>query len=371
MSWTYEPSLDEYDKEVTQDTSTAGRWTFKRYMYFKPDSYDNWSIGKPANNKNYSFDLITNDSFPQIGDSCPDNVNFYVLAIVSIKNLSSEEHGEHSSYCQVTVEYENKKKTVTSSSSGGGGNPNRSKPPWKRPVDDFMVVSQEMTKPLTYAYDGENDQEMVVPSTSAGQAFYDLTDSYFIQRATWTFATKDGDFSIDKPIINAGEVTLFEKISIPEGAGLLLPPGYKKLYWSESGDDDEGEEYDEWSFEILIDTTYFHKLNVLNAGTKFIKGGNLVDICSWYTYDPSESNPPEKNFGSYDEMMKARADVYSKNAAIKDESKKLQWFGDFVQTPIPLTKSGEIDKGAIGYPTDTIRNTYSLYEKGSWDLGVR
>jgi hypothetical protein len=369
MSWTYEPSLDEYDKEVTQDTSTAGRWTFKRYMYFKPDSYDNWSMGKPANNKNYSFDLITNDNFPQIGDSCPDNVNFYVLAIVSIKNLSSEEHGEHSSYCQVTVEYENKKKTVPSSSGGGGKNPNKSKPPWKRPVDDFMVVSQEMTRPLTYAYNGEKN-EMVVPSTSAGQPFYDLTDSYFIQRATWTFATKSGDYSISAPIINKGLEILFEKFSIPAGAGLLLPPGYKKLYWSESGDDD-GEEYDEWSFEILIDTTYFHKLNVLNAGTKFLKNNNLVDICSWYTYDPGDSDPPKKQFGSYDEMMAARANVYAKNSSIKDESKKLQWFGDFIQAPIPLTKSGDIDTGSINDPSYTITNTYSLYESGSWNLGVR
>ena len=43
MSWTYISSLDEYDKQVTKDTSTPERYTFKRYMYFKPDQYDNWS----------------------------------------------------------------------------------------------------------------------------------------------------------------------------------------------------------------------------------------------------------------------------------------------------------------------------------------
>ena len=110
MSWTYEASLNEYDKEVTQDTSTTGRWTFKRYMYFKPDTYEKWSKGQETESRNFSFDLITNNDFPKLGDPCPDNVNFYVSSIVSIKNLNSQEHGDHASYCQVTVEYENRKK---------------------------------------------------------------------------------------------------------------------------------------------------------------------------------------------------------------------------------------------------------------------
>jgi hypothetical protein len=113
--------------------------------------------------------------------------------------MSSQEHGEHASYCQVTVEYENIKKKSTS--SGGGGNPNKNKPPWERPVEDFTVVSQEMSKPLTHVYDLSNN--LVVPATSAGQPYYDLTESYFIQRATWTFATKSGSYSLSAPIINS------------------------------------------------------------------------------------------------------------------------------------------------------------------------
>jgi hypothetical protein len=362
--WTYEPSLNEYDKEVTQDTSTPGRWTFKRYMYFKPDTYNEWSTGQNTSNKNFSFDLLTNNNFPRLNDPCPDNVNFYVSAIVSIKNLSSEAHGEHSSYCQITVEYENKPKKK---SGGGGGNPNKTKPPWERPVEDFTVVSQEMTKPLTYAY---KNNQLVVPATTAGQPYYDLNDVYYIQRATWTYASKSGNFSIRYPRINDNDVTLFNHVVIPEGAGLLLPPGYKRLYWAEAGDD-IGQAYDEWTFEILIDTTYSHNLNILNAGTKFLKNNNLVDICSWYVYDPNSTDPPQKMFGSYDEMMNARSQVYQRNQSIKDESKKLQWFGDFLQNPVPISLNGGIDIPAINDPSKTIKNQYRVYDVGNWNIGVR
>lgn len=362
--WTYEPSLNEYDKEVTQDTSTPGRWTFKRYMYFKPDTYNEWSTGQETSNKNFSFDLLTNKDFPKLNDACPDNANFYVSSIVSIKNLSSEEHGEHSSYCQITVEYENKAKKKNQS----GNNPNKTKPPWERPVEDFTVTSQEMTCPLTYAYNEDN--KLVVPATTAGQPYYDLNDVYYIQRATWTFASKSGNYYIHYPTINKSQVTLFDAVVIPEGAGLLLPPGYKRLFWAEAGDE-VGEPYDEWTFEILIDTTYYHKLNVLNAGTKFLKDNNLVDICSWYVYDPSSSTPPEKKFGSYDEMMNARSQVYQKNQNIKDESKKLQWFGDFIQSPVPISTGGGVDISAINNPSLTIKNQYRVYNEGSWKIGER
>lgn len=367
MSWTYEASLNEYDKEVTQDTSTTGRWTFKRYMYFKPDTYEKWSKGQDPESKNFSFDLITNNDFPKLGDPCPDNVNFYVASIVSIKNLNSQEHGDHASYCQVTVEYENRKKKSSSGSSGG--NPNKNKPPWERPVEDFTVVSQEMSKPLTYAFD-LNDN-LVVPATSAGQPYYDLTESYFIQRATWTYATKSGNYSRSEPLLNASNVTLFGKFSIPAGAGLLLPPGYRKLYWSETGDG-EGEAYEEWSFEILIDTTFLHRLTVLNAGTKFRKNGNLVDICTWYVYNPTSNTPPQKQYGDYADMMAARANVHAQNKNIKEESKKLQWFGDFTQTPLPISSSNnDIDTTAINNPSLTDENIYRVYSKGNWNLGVR
>ena len=364
MSWTYEASLNEYDKEVTQDTSTTGRWTFKRYMYFKPDTYDKWSKGEEIGNKNFSFDLITNNDFPKMGDPCPDNINFYVSAIVSIKNLNSQQHGDHCSYCQVTVEYENKKKV---SSGSSGGNPSKSKPPWQRPVEDFTVVSQEMSKPLTKAYDADN--KYVTPATSAGQPYYDLTGSYFIQRATWTYATKSGNYSLSKPIINSSKETLFGKFEVPAGAGLLLPPGYRKLYWSENGTDNP-QDYEEWSFEILIDTTYYHNLTVLNAGTKFKKNSNLVDICTWYVYDPSSSTPPQKQYGDYADMMAARANVHAQNKNIKEESKKLQWFGDFTQSPLPISKSNNsVDTAAIANPSQTEENVYRVYDKGNWHLG--
>lgn len=370
MSWTYEPYLNEYDKEVTQDTSTPDRWTFRRYMYFKPDSYDDWSTGKYISSNNYSFDLITASEFPKVGDPCPENVKFYVSAIISIKNLSSEEHGPHASYCQVTVEYENIKKKVTESSSVSSGNPNRQKAPWKRPVEDFTVISQEISKPLTWAYNVVT-KNWETPATTAGQPFYDLTDSYFIQRATWTYATKDNeDYSLDAPCINKSTVKLFKKFEVPAQAGLLLPPAYRKLYWSKDGSGD-GEAYHEWSFEILIDTTNKHLINIINAGTKCFSESNLVDICSWYVYDPSGKNEPKKNYGSYNDMMKARAEVHSKNKTIANESEKLQWYGDFVQTPIPLNDVGEIDTSAIQDPKKVLRLKYCSYYEDNWNLGMR
>ena len=371
MAWIYESSLNEYDKEVTQDTSTQGRWTFKRYMYFKPDTYDNWSKGKNVNieEKTYSFDLITNDDFPKLGDICVENEAFYVSSILSIKNLNSQEHGEHFSYCQVTVEYENKPRS-NSSSTSSGGNAYKDKLPWERPVEDFTVVSQEMSAPLTEAFN-DNDK-VVIPATTANQPFYDLTGVYYIQKATWTYVTKSGNFSLSAPVINKSDVTLFDKIIIPAGAGLLLPPGYRRLYWSTNdGDKENIEPYEEWSFEILIDTAYNHEIGVLNAGTKFAKNGATIDICSWYVYDPNSQTAPTKEFGDYAEMMQARANVHNQNRLIKDESKKLQWFGDFVQQPIPLDGSGNIDKVAINDPSQTYELFYRIYEKGDWNLGVR
>ena len=67
MSWTYISSLDEYDKQVTKDSSTPERYTFKRYMYFKPDQYDNWSKSMNYTGIPYTAELVGNANIPSAG----------------------------------------------------------------------------------------------------------------------------------------------------------------------------------------------------------------------------------------------------------------------------------------------------------------
>jgi hypothetical protein len=71
-------------------------------------------------------------------------------------------------------------------------------------------------------------------------------------------------------------------------------------------------------------------------------------------------------------MMAARSNVHAQNKNIKEESKKLQWFGDFTQSPLPISKStGDINQTAINDPSLTDKNIYRVYDIGTWSLGVR
>lgn len=372
MAWTYIQNMDEYDKEVQKDSSTSNRYTFNRYLYFKPTQYDSWAKGQNYSGVPYTAELVGNANIPSGGTHLTGSLSaFYVSDVVSIKNLSEEDHGDACSYAVVTVEYENKPK----SQSGGGGSgesgsssaqdaPN--KPPWQRAVEDFTVTNQEISIPLTEAYEyGEND---IVPvATTAGQVLYGFTASLWIQRLTWTFNTKSGDYSMAAPLINDTSVTLFGKVTIPASEGLLLPPGYKRLYYTDQKNGYENEPYDQWTFEIIHNSMGFD-IPVLNAGTKAIIDGNLVDICTWYVYDPNGQDPV-KEFGTFAEMMEAKMDVDEYNKNITDETQKKVWHGDYVQSPVPITEQGEIDTAAIDDPMSTYRRYYAQYEEGTWSLG--
>lgn len=371
MSWSYISNMDQYDKEVSKDSSTSNRYTFNRYLYFKPDQYENWSKGKTYSGVPYTAELVGNSNIPSGGTHLTGSLSaFYVNDIISIQNLSEEDHGDACSYAVVTVEYENKKKSQTSSGSSDSGKSSAqdgpNKPPWQRAVEDFTITNQQISIPLTEAYEyGEDD---IVPvATTAGQVLYGFTASLWIQRLTWTFNTKSGDYSMEAPLINDTSVTLFNKITIPAGEGLLLPPGYKKLYYTDQRNGYEYEPYDQWSFEIIRNSMGFD-IPVLNAGTKAIIDGNLVDICTWYVYDPN-GNAPTKEFGTFAEMMEAKMQVDEYNKNITGETQKKVWYGDYVQSPVPITEQGGIDEGAIEDPLTIYKRYYAQYEEGTWVLG--
>ena len=377
MSWNYISSMDEYDKEVSKDSSTKDRYTFRRYLYFEPSQYDQWMKGGNYSGIPYTAELVGNPNIPSAGTHLDGSLSaFYVNDVVSIINLSEEEHGDHCSYAQVTIEYENKKADSGSGGESGGGSsesqPSRGLKPWERKVDDFQVTNQEIQVPMTEAYEYDEDDYVPV-ATTAGQVLYGFTCSVWIQRLTWTFNSRSGDYSIPSAIVNSSDVTLFNKFTIPSNCGLLLPPGYRKMYYYEEGDEEHPTEYDQWNFEIIVNTSSQRfDIPILNAGTKAIIDNNLVDICTWYVYDPSSSSTPiQKEFGSFADMMDAKKQVDQFNKNITDESQKKVWHGDYVQSPIPITQGGEIDLQAIDDPTLTHIRWYTQYEEGSWNLGIR
>jgi len=366
MSWTYISQLDEYDKEVTKDKSVSDRWTFNRYMYFKPDQYDKWSKGQSYTGVPYSAELIGNPNIPSAGTYLTGSLSsFYVNDIVSINNLTEEEHGDACSYAVVIIEYENK-----AGSSGSGSSSERVDYPWNKPVDDFSIVSQELQIPFTQGKkEGSND---VVPvATTAGQVLYGFTTSIYTQRLTWTYNCLPGDtYGITAPIVNNRDYTLFSVFTIATGTGLLLPPGYKRMWYYKNGSSN-GTRYSQWSFEIIVNPLGWD-LEILNAGTQAKFNNNLVDVCSWYVFDPTQQNAaPQKQYGSFNDMMSAKRAVDAHNKNITDKSQHQIWHGDYVQNPVPLTENGEVDTGAIANPANTFKLKYKKYDKGSWNLGTR
>lgn len=380
MSWTYIPSMDEYDKEVTKDPSTYDRYTFKRYMYFKPDQYDKWAKGQNYSGVPYTAELVGNSNIPSAGVHLAGSLsNFYVNDIVSINSLSEEEHGDACSYAVVTIEYENK-----ISNSGGGGSsdkgeqssqPSRGLKPWQRHVEDFTITNQEVQIPLIKGYDvtsGYLNPPMKTIATTAGQPLYGFNGSLWIQRLSWTYCSIGEDYSMDEPLINSSGERLFDKIVIPANKGLLLPPSYKKMYYYEDANDQNPIAYDQWNFEIIVNEAQGFDIEILNAGTKAISGNAVYDICTWYIYDPL--NPPgnvTKLYGNFGDMISAKMAVDAYNKTIRNDADKQVWSGDFVQGPVPLTAQGNYDIAAIMNPTNTYKLKYRQYKAGSWNLGTR
>ena len=365
MPWTYINALDEVDHELTADREVEGRYTFQKHLYFKPDVYESWVSGGLLNNIPYSAELIDHTSIPARGTFLPAPLDkFYLSHVVSITNLTEEEHGNAASYGVVTLEYENMPPKSSGSSSS---NDIKNVPPWEERVADFSIIWQEGSEPMTVAY--IEDEDMMGPiMTTAGQFIYDFTAPIWTGRATWTFNDRaNSNYSMTEPRINENAVTLFNKFPIPAKNGLLLPPTYKRLFYT----DEKGKttEYAQWSFEIIINYRGF-KIPVINAGTKAKEDGVVYDICSWYIYDPQNPGSAFTHFGSFEEMMEAKALIDETNKSITDETQKRIWSGDFIQSPVPLTEDGDVDYQALAGSTPFIKN-YRNYAYGNWNLGIR
>lgn len=378
MSWTYHPELDELDYEVEKDQSTPGRYSFKRYMYFEPSQYTDWSQGKNTNGVSYTAELVNDPRIPSAGTYLSGLLSaFYVNDIKSIKNMNEQEHGDHASYAKVTLEYENMPSDTSSPTYYGGGSSGRSDSqdeiglkPWQRKVDDFTVTNQQIEVPLVEAYKFPwSSSSKVKVCNSAKQPFYGQTTSKWARRLTWTFNTQSGNYAISEPIINQNTVTLFDKITIQDHHGLLFPPGYKKLYYYENSKDAAPQAYDQWTFEILV-LPDPQVIQFIDAGTKAIMSGQLLDICSWYVYDPQVPLDTTKKYGSIAEMWQDKLDVEIYNNTISPSPAKKIWYGDFVQSPVPLL-SGAINTAALTDPNEIELVTYYEYQVGSWNLGIR
>lgn len=377
MAWTYQ--FDEIDKEVTKDQSTPGRFTFNRYLYFKPDQYEGWSKQQGYSEIPYTAELVGNPAIPSAGTPLSGSLSgFYLKDIMSITNLTTEEHGDHCSYAQVTLEYENiSTDTQGNDSAPISYQPSKGLKPWQRKVEDFQITNQSIEVPMiqgwTIEMSGGTPVEVLKDlKTTAGQPLYGQTSQRWVQRLTWTYFSKDEDYSMSGgPIVNISGVTIFDKITIPEGKGLLMPPSYRKLYYYKNSDDTHPDTYDQWNFEIIVDDTGFFK-EFLNAGTKAIISGVPTDICSWYIYTPDiEGRPPVKAFGSFDEMMYFKKQVDEHNKSVSEEANQWVFTGDFVQSPVPLTLSGTIDMSAVYNASETVKRKFRPYEKGIWHLGIR
>lgn len=357
MSWTYIPEIDEYDKEITKDSSIPNRYTFNRYMYFKPDQYDDWSKGQNISSIPYTAEIVGNSNIPAPGTHLTGSLSaFYVNDVISIRNLSEEEHGDHCSYAVVTIEYENKRKSG-SGSPVSYGQISDDLPPWERTVEDFTINNEVITEPLIQGYlvtpGGDTQTDGTAPIiTSAGQPIYGYNSEVFNQRVTWTFYERGhlNTYVKSYPVINKVQVIVGGIFSVNPGYGLLLPPNLKRLYYTDKKLGYDREPYTEWKFEVVLKHFGFWT-PVINAGTKAIINNELQDICSWYVYDPEAEDDPIREYGSFKEMMEAKKIVDEYNKGEKDETKKKVWSGDFVQQPVPLTTEGEIYFEALYDPT--------------------
>lgn len=367
MSWTYISGLDEVDHELTADQQVDGRFTFQKRLYFQPTEYTNWSKGETNTTVSYSAELISHEKIPSRGAYLSGALDdFYLSHVVSITNLTTEEHGNACSLGVVTLEYEN----MPPKSSGGSSSSSNDKEvePWEEKVADFTIAWQESAEPMKKGYMEDENIEYDV-ETSAKQPIYDLQAPVWTGRASWTFNDKaSSNYTMLKPRINEEDVELFNKFTVPAKCGLLLPPTYKRLYYRDAKG--KTTEYAQWSFEIIINYKEF-MVPVMDAGTKALDAnGKQYDICSWYTYTPGDDDDIEKKFGSFSEMMKEKMAVDEYNKLISDENKKKVWSGDFVQSPVPLDGEGKIDMDAINGGVKIVK-AYRNYEIGTWRLGTR
>lgn len=238
------------------------------------------------------------------------------------------------------------------------------------------MINQEIQVPWTKGYLLGTGNKIPI-TTTAGQPFYGLTTSEWIQKISWTVNTRDDtDYSISAAVINDEDISIASGgIVIPAGQGLLLPPNRKFLYFN--NDVWVNEKYSQWSFEIIRNPNGY-LTEILNAGTQYSPGSSSHvrtqrrDICSWYVYDPaSTSSPPTKEYGNFNDMMAAKKDVDAYNKTVHEENQKKVWSGDLVQNPVPLDAYGNIDWVAISSPSQTYELLFYKYKFGSWNILFR
>lgn len=374
--WTYK--FDRIDPTVNKDSSTVGRFTFNRYLYFEPDEYENWSKGNNLTSIPYSAELINNANIPEIGDHLTGSLSaFYVRDIISIQNLNTEENPQATSYAVVTLEYQN----IPSQSQTNSDNSvyvsfnnieNEDQygtiKPWEEPVGDFTVTPQQIQIPFERGLSGGVYVDI---QTAAGQKIQGLQTDFWIQRASWTYNTNDPteDYALSEPVINTSGMIIDNYFEIPAYRGLMLPPTRKTLYFNEKKNPEthtkKGTKFYQWSFEIIVNSKGFN-VEVFNAGTQALSEPGILssvfDICSWYVYDPTSEEPPQKNWGSLDQLLSARAEVMEYNKLIKNEKNKKVFQGDAIQNSIPLNFDGTIDYSALAGQTPKKTLSFGKYD---------
>ena len=384
--WTYK--FDRIDPTVNKDSSTVGRFTFNRYLYFEPDEYTNWSKGNQLSSIPYSAEIIGNSNIPAIGSHLSGSLSaFYVRDIISIQNLNTEENPQATSYAVVTLEYQNMPSESQTNSDNSvyvsfknieDEDEYGTIKPWEEPVGDFTVTPQQIQIPFERGLSGNT---WVDVQTTAGQKIQGLQTDFWIQRLSWTYNTNNTseDYTLSAPIINQEGVTIDNYFYIPPLKGLMLPPTRKKLYYNEkknpSTHSKKGTPFYQWSFEIIYNSKGFD-VEVFNAGTQALSIPNnlssVFDICTWYVINPGASTPPTKHFGSLNELLSAKFEVTEYNKNIKREIDKKGFQGDFIQNSIPIDTDGQIDYAAIAGQAPKKTLTFGKYlVSQTFDFGWR
>lgn len=394
-NWTYQ--FDRIDPELEADDSTFGRYTFNRYLYYEPNSYESWRKNS-LNSLTYSAELIYADEIPASGATLSGILSgFYFHRVKEITNMNEEDHPNATSYGIITLEYEN----MPADDQGGGGGASASSratadakydeqgkavkvKPWEERVGDMTQTIVDFTQPFISGWllgEGNITSSLISGAVwsqvqNKARQPYDMTVNYYGSKYTWTYNTLSNleNYSIPYPIVNVedfhGIGTLAGKINIPAGRGMLMCPSWKLLFYN----DDEAKTstpFYQWSFEIIYDPRgQFYE--VYNAGTRAIDAATsgVYDICTWYVEDPAVQTPPLKYYGNFKQMIAAKKSVDLYNKTATEENQKV-FTGDFVTQPVPLTMTGQIDFNAINGLTRKTTLRWLKGNPGRWHLAWR
>ena len=377
--WTYK--FDRFDPTVTKDTSTVGRFTFKRYLYYEPDIYDTWKMNAPLSSIPYTAEIIS--QLPSLYTRLSGSLSsFYLYDYEEIINMNAEDNPQAASYGVATLLYENipadngsNNDESESSDQKYQNGEARTLAPWQQAVRDFSAT------PYTYeeswisgyvrpAVNGSNYSTMELVRNRALQGYKNLNVTKYGMKYTWTYYTNDSteDYSKTLPIINTDTFTIGNTaVTLSPYTALLLPPVRKILFHNDSKTKTSTKYY-AWSFEIhQLFKDWGQGTTLYNAGTRaYFNVGSppsavIKDICSWYVSTPSGTAPIQRQYGYFDEMVAAKKQVDVYNTTVSDQLQKKQFVGDFVKDPIPLDLSGYIDTSALNGTTPKYTLTFWKY----------